>query len=86
MRRVDELTDGSVRMGPGTLYGTLNRLLKDRLITEVTAEVARDENDRRRFYRLTASGEQVAQAELTRLKNLVSRLNARRVGLSGAGA
>ena len=86
MRRVDELTDGAVRMGPGTLYGTLNRLLKDRLITEVTAEVAGDEKERRRYYRLTASGEKVAQAELTRLKNLVSRLNARRVGLGGVSA
>lgn len=86
MRRVDELTDGAVRMGPGTLYGTLNRLLKDGLITEITAEVTGDEKERRRYYRLTATGEQVAGDELTRLKNLVTRLNSRPSGLSGAGA
>lgn len=86
MRRVDELSDGAIRMGPGTLYGTLSRLLKDRLITEITAEMARDDNERRRYYRLTANGEQVARAELARLRNLVDRLDVRQTGLSGAGA
>jgi len=36
MRRVEEQSDGAVRMGPGTLYGTINRLLADGLIVETT--------------------------------------------------
>lgn len=83
MRRVEELSDGSVRMGPGTLYGTLNRLLADGLIVETTDERSRDETERRRYYRLTAEGEGVATAELARLRTLVTRLG----GLGGiAGA
>jgi len=73
MRRVEELSDGAVRMGPGTLYGTLNRLLSDGLIVETTGEAARDDNERRRYYRLNADGERVARTELTRLRTLVAR-------------
>jgi DNA-binding PadR family transcriptional regulator len=76
MRRVEELSDGAVRMGPGTLYGTLNRLLGDGLIVEVTAEQPEGANgDRRRYYRLTGLGGQVAQTELARLRTLVTRLD-----------
>jgi len=81
MRRVEELSDGAVRMGPGTLYGTLNRLLGDGLIVETTDAVTRDDGERRRCYRLTAEGERVALAELERLRTLVSRLR----GLPGLG-
>ncbi|HUQ40724.1 MAG TPA: helix-turn-helix transcriptional regulator, partial [Acidimicrobiales bacterium] len=42
MRRVEELSDGAVRMGPGTLYGTLNRLVEDGLIEETTERRDRD--------------------------------------------
>src|SRR5689334_6108447 len=71
MQAVEELSDGSVRMGPGTLYGTLNRLVSDGLIEETR------QDDRRRYYRLTAEGERVASAELARLKTLVKRVQAR---------
>jgi DNA-binding PadR family transcriptional regulator len=70
LKRVEELSDGSVKMGPGTLYGTLNRLLDDGLIVETTAPG----EERRRSYRLTPSGEDVARAELARLRKLVARL------------
>ena len=73
MRRVGELSDGAVRMGPGTLYGTLNRLVADGLIVETTDRVDRDESERRRYYELTAEGRAVALAELARLKTLVHR-------------
>jgi DNA-binding PadR family transcriptional regulator len=85
MRKVEELSDGSVRMGPGTLYGTLNRLLAEKLIVETTDEVTRDDHhERRRYYRLTAEGERVARAELARLRNLVGRFL--RPGLGGAAS
>lgn len=73
MRLVGEQSAGSVQMGPGTLYGTLNRLLAAGLIIETTDQVPRVDNERRRYYRLTNDGERVARLELHRLRNLVSR-------------
>ena len=73
MRRVEELSDGAVRMGPGTLYGTLHRLVADGLIVETTHRVAHDESDRRRYYELTGTGRTAAMAELERLRSLVAR-------------
>lgn len=75
MRDVEELSDGAVRMGPGTLYGTIKRLLADGLIEEVTETTRRDGDDeRRRYYRLTAGGERVAATEVARLRALVTRV------------
>jgi DNA-binding PadR family transcriptional regulator len=74
MGRVAELSDGAVRMGPGTLYGTLNRLVDDGLIVETTDRVARDDNERRRYYELTPTGRTAALAELDRLQTLLQRV------------
>lgn len=73
MRLVDEQSGGAVHMGPGTLYGTLNRLLDDGLIVETTDDADRSGNERRRYYRLTQDGERVARVELDRLRALVDR-------------
>jgi DNA-binding PadR family transcriptional regulator len=73
-RRVQEQTNGAVRMGPGTLYGTLNRLVDDGLIVETTDRVSRSERERRRYYELTANGRAVAIAELERLQALVQHV------------
>lgn len=76
MRRVDELSQGAVRMGPGTLYGTINRLVDDGLIEETTDRAARDDDGaRRRYYDLTGTGRAVALEELARLRSLVRRLD-----------
>ena len=75
MGRVAELSDGAVRMGPGTLYGTLNRLVEDGLIEETTDQVSRHDHERRRYYQLTASGRAVALNELVRLQGLVKRIS-----------
>ena len=72
MRRVAELSDGAWQMGPGTLYGTLNRLVADGLIEET--HVDRDESGRRRYYALTPGGRAVATTELERLRSLVRRV------------
>jgi len=74
MRDVEEISDGHLCMGPGTLYGSVKRMLKDGLIEE-TAERPDSELDdqRRRYYRLTGLGEQVRSAELQRLEALVRR-------------
>ncbi len=81
MQLVEEQSDGAVRMGPGTLYGTLNRLLGDEMIIETTAHRTSDGNERRRYYQLTADGDRVARQELHRLRTLVSRFN----GIAGLG-
>ena len=77
MSSIDRLTidiDGAVRMGPGTLYGTLNRLVADGLIIETTDHVERGESERRRYYELTTEGHAVALAELApSLTTLVHR-------------
>jgi len=86
MRRVEELSAGAVRMGPGTLYGTLNRLLGDGLIIETTDRVEREDNERRRYYQLTANGTAVAHDELARLRNLVGQLSWLQPGLGSAGS
>ena len=74
MRDVEEISDGHLRMGPGTLYGSVKRMLKDGLIEE-TAERPDPELDdqRRRYYRLTGLGERVCALELQRLEALVRR-------------
>lgn len=72
--RVSQLSDGAVRMGPGTLYGTLNRLVSDGLIEETTDRAPRDDSERRRYYQLTASGRAVAVDEVVRLQGLVHRI------------
>lgn len=74
MRDVEALSDGAVRMGPGTLYGSIKRMLADGLIEE-TAERPDAELDdqRRRYYRLTGLGERVCASELRRLEALVRR-------------
>jgi DNA-binding PadR family transcriptional regulator len=83
MRRVEDQSDGAVRMGPGTLYGTLNRLVDDGLIVETTDRVPRPEGERRRYYELSASGRSAALDELTRLQSLVQHVTGH---LSGGAA
>ncbi len=72
MRAVAERTEGRRRLGPGTLYTALKRLLAARLIEEVGASRdAGGEEARRRLYRLSHFGSRVLKAELDRLSTLV---------------
>jgi len=65
-------TGGTVRLGPGTLYRTIQRMLEQGLIEEVRERPAPEEDDeRRRYYRITASGAVAARAETKRLTELV---------------
>lgn len=63
---------GRTRLGPGTLYGSIKRMLDDGLIAESGArpDPALDDQ-RRRYYRLTTFGQRVARAEAERLAHLV---------------
>jgi DNA-binding PadR family transcriptional regulator len=72
MREVDERTEGKVRMGPGTLYGSIKRLLSDGLVQELDERPDPElDDERRRYYRLTDLGLRVATAEAERLAQLV---------------
>jgi DNA-binding PadR family transcriptional regulator len=68
-REVAERTGGRVRLGPGTIYGTLNRMLDAGLVEERPA--AGSAGERRRYYRITTLGRAVARAEAGRLAELV---------------
>ena len=73
MQEVAERTSGRTRINPGTLYTTIHRLLEQGLIVETEARPAREDDDeRRRYYRLTPFGRQVAQRELARLSEMVA--------------
>lgn len=76
MQETVKLSDGKFRMGPGTLYTTLQRLLDLGLIEEV--ESSRNTGDsRRRYYRLSGNGKSLLEAELGRM-DLVVKLARRR--------
>ena len=76
MQEVERLTDGRLKLGPGTLYGAIKRLLADGLIAESDERPDPElDDERRRYYRLTDWGERVASAEAQRLEAAV--LNAR---------
>ena len=72
MLEVDRITSGQLRLGPGTLYRSIQRMLVDGLIVERKEAVDPDVDDeRRRYYRLTKIGLEVARAEAQRLDALV---------------
>jgi DNA-binding PadR family transcriptional regulator len=80
MQDVAARTDGALKLSPGTLYGSIKRLLEDGLIVEVSRRPKPEEDDeRRRYYRITPFGRSVAQAEATRLTTLLRQ--ARAVGV-----
>lgn len=65
-------TDGGVRLSPGTLYRSIQRMLDDQLIVEISERPAPElDDERRRYYRITAFGRAVARAEANRLHELV---------------
>jgi DNA-binding PadR family transcriptional regulator len=72
MELVAERTHGAVKLSPGTLYRTIQRMLEQGLILETRERPSPDEDDeRRRYYRLTSFGGAVARAEARRLTGLV---------------
>jgi DNA-binding PadR family transcriptional regulator len=72
MQEVTGRTGGQVKMGPGTLYGSIKRMLADGLIEETgeRPDPALDD-ERRRYYRLTSFGLRVMQTEVLRLHQIV---------------
>jgi len=80
MRQVEQQTGGRMRLGPGTLYSSIQGLLEDGQIEEVdrSGELpAADE--RRRYYRLTTAGRKTARSEAERLADLLRVARAKRI-------
>lgn len=80
MQEVTRRAGGQVKMGPGTLYGSLKRMLADGLIEEAgeRPDPALDD-ERRRYYRLTSFGLRVMQAEVLRLHQIVQLAQSKQV-------
>src|SRR4029453_15033518 len=72
MRRVEEQTGGRTRIGPGTLYSSIQALLDAGFIAEAASGSDENLNDeRRRFFRLTAAGRKAARDEAERLGDVL---------------
>ena len=80
MRQVEEQTDGRIRLGPGTLYSSIQTLLEAKLIEELDPrEDTELGHERRRYYRLTSAGRKLARAEADRLADLLRVARARKI-------
>src|SRR5436853_4486599 len=76
MRQVADQTDGRMRLGPGTLYGSIQTLLEEGLIEEIDAG---ENQERRRYYRLTPVGRKLARSEAERLADLLRVARAKKI-------
>jgi DNA-binding PadR family transcriptional regulator len=80
MQDVARFTSGETRLGPGTLYRSIQRMLVDGLIEELAISLHDEsDDDRRRYYRLTKKGLAVAKREALRLSDLVDAARARQL-------
>ena len=86
IKEVEARTEGRVRLGPGTLYGSIKRMLEQGLVEESGERPdAGLDDERRRYYRLTGFGRRVAAAEAERLSGLVATARAKQLlALEGA--
>lgn len=68
VQTVDRLTDGEIKLTPGTMYGSLSKMEKDGLIRFVSVE------DKRKIYQITELGVEVLELELNRIKRLYNSI------------
>lgn len=81
MQDVAQQTDGALQLGPGTLYGCLKRMLAAGLVEESDERpVTELDDERRRYYRMTAFGRRVVRAEAQRLAGAVTVAMAKLAG------
>ncbi len=79
MGEVEAMTEGSVTMGPGTLYGTVKRMLNAGFVEETDERPDPELDDqRRRYYRLSGFGARVLDAEVARMEQLARTAQAKR--------
>ncbi len=72
MQALEEKTDGRDALLPGTLYATLARMVERELLEPLTEPPDPDADARRRYYRVTPLGKEVARAEAARLRRLLA--------------
>jgi DNA-binding PadR family transcriptional regulator len=73
MKQVEADSRGKVKMGPGTLYGSVGRMIDAGLIRESDRKIDPEMDDERRvYYRITAAGEKALAAELARYRDVVA--------------
>jgi DNA-binding PadR family transcriptional regulator len=73
MKQVESDSQGKVKMGPGTLYGSLGRMIDAGLIRESDKKIDPKMDDERRvYYKITAAGQKALSAELQRYREVVS--------------
>ena len=77
LKEVELRTGGKVRLSTGTLYGIIKRLLSDGLIGELRQRPTVHDDERRRYYRLTPQGRELAAAEAARLEKVVALARSR---------
>ena len=72
MKEVEGMTEGKITLGPGSLYGSIKKLLQAKLIVETNQRPVRAlDDERRRYYALTDYGRQVLAGEVQRLASAV---------------
>src|ERR1700728_3280882 len=80
MRQVADQTGGRLRLGPGTLYSSIQSLLEAKLIEELDShEDSALNNERRRYYHLTSAGRKLARVEAGRLADLLRVARAKKI-------
>jgi DNA-binding PadR family transcriptional regulator len=79
LKEVAERTRATVVLSTGTLYGLIKRSLADGLIEPSRRRAPAEDDERRRYYRLTAFGRQVVAAEAERLQDMVTSARAKRL-------
>ena len=81
MQEVLRQSEGKYKLGPGTMYDNLQRLMKQGLVDEV--EGSKEDNSRRRCYRLSSFGQKLLSAEISRLEGVLKEARLRRVPRRG---
>ncbi len=80
MQHVEQITRKRIKLGAGTIYGTLSKMEADRLIVSVAEE------ERRKIYKITGSGIRLLKLELFRLQELVTHGKVEMEEMTGAGS
>jgi DNA-binding PadR family transcriptional regulator len=80
MRQVEEQSGGRMRLGPGTLYSSIQSLVEEKLIEETDANAdGKLGSERRRYYRLTSLGRRLVRSEAERLAELLRVVRAKKL-------
>ena len=80
MQEIDQRTDGAIRLGPGSLYWSLNRLAQAGLIQETGSRAdSQGDDERRRYYQLTRAGSRVLAREAEAWAKIVDLAVAKKV-------